>query len=102
MNVPPSCFETSEITCPASEVALVAILLEDILSVLREMLFALVELFIRVVVVGLKMRTLERIGSLEKERSDMMTNGNAISMRFNNSNFGKRRCNCCKKEKLHH
>ena len=95
MYVPPSCLETSEITCPPSEFALLAILLEDVLSVLREILFALVELTVRVVVVGWKMKTLERMGSLEKERSDMMTNGNinAISTRFNDANFKKRRCN---------
>ena len=52
LYVPPSCFETSEITCPASEVALVAILLEDVFSVLLGSLFALVEMTVRVVVVG--------------------------------------------------
>lgn len=55
--VPPSCLETSEMTLPASEVSLEAILLEEVLKFLRE---ALMKVAVGVLVVRGMMWNLER------------------------------------------
>ena len=60
MKVPPSCLETSEITFPASEVWLVAMLLGDVLMSLREALLALRGVNAFVIVVEGIVQDLER------------------------------------------
>ena len=72
--------ETSEIIFPASEVWLVAMLLEDTLKSLRGVLPALTRVDAFVVVVEGIVQDLERRESRENERNDILAidNGNLI------------------------
>lgn len=81
MYVPPSCLETSEIIFPASEVWLVAMLLEDTLRSLRGVLLALMKVDAFVVVVEGIVQDLERTGSRENERNDIVAIDNGTLIR---------------------
>ncbi len=68
---PPSCWDTPEVSWPASDISVSAILPKEVLSALRKLLLG----FVRVgvcIAMGWVMLSLERIASEEKERKDMM------------------------------